>query len=154
MSSLRLITFAILATLAGTAGASGGGGGPPPGAKSEDVSKAERLIKSKKWDEAVKVLQRAVERDDTNADAYNWLGYAERNRGNTDAAFAAYDKALQLDPDHRGAHEYVGEAYLLVNNLEKAREHLAALRSLCGKKCEEYEDLEKAIAAYQAKHAS
>ena len=154
MSSLRLITFAILATLAGTAGASGGGGGPPPGAKSSEVKKAEKLIHAEKWDEAVKVLQRAVERDDTNADAYNWLGYAERHRGNMDAAFAAYDKALQLDPDHRGAHEYVGEAYLLVNNLEKAREHLAALRSLCGKKCEEYEDLEKAIAAYQAKHAS
>jgi hypothetical protein len=27
--------------------------------------------------------------------------------------------ALQLNPRHRGAHEYAGEAYLLVNNLAK-----------------------------------
>ncbi len=156
MSRSRLIMMAVLAAVAGTAAASGGGGGgaPPNGSKSSDVRKAEKLIHAEKWDEAVQVLTRAAAQEPSNPDVFNWLGYAERHRGNMDAAFANYDKALKLDPDHRGAHEYVGEAYLMVNNVEKAKEHLAALRSLCGKKCEEYEDLEKAIAAYQAKHAS
>ena len=50
---------------------------------------------------------------------------------------------------HRGAHEYVGEAYLIVNNLAKAEEHFAALQRICLIPCEEYEDLKKAVAAYR-----
>jgi tetratricopeptide (TPR) repeat protein len=148
----RLATLVLLAAVATVARASGGGGGPPPGAKSADVVKAEKLIQEKKWDEAIQLLQRASEQDSKNADIYNWLGYAERNRGNTDAAFGYYDKALKLDPGHRGAHEYVGEAYLMVGKPDKAKEHLAALEKLCGTHCEEYEDLKKDIDEYAETH--
>ena len=61
--------------------------------------------------------------------------------------------ALQLDPRHRGAHEYIGEAYLMANNLTKAEEHLAALQRICLILCGEYEDLKKAIADYRARAA-
>jgi tetratricopeptide (TPR) repeat protein len=152
MFARHVVVLSILSCLAGTAAAAGGGG-EPPGARSGEVRKAEQLIRAKKWDEAVKVLERAAERDDRNADIYNWLGYAERNRGNTDAAFSYYDKALAIDPKHRGAHEYVGEAYLIVGNVEKAKEHLAALKSLCGTKCEEYEDLRDAIGKWEKNQA-
>ncbi|MDI1272273.1 hypothetical protein [Polaromonas sp.] len=65
--------------------------------------------------------------------------------------FKHYGEALRLNPKHRGAHEYVGEAYLMVGDLAKAKQHLAALDKLCFMPCEEYTDLKKAIAAYEAK---
>jgi tetratricopeptide (TPR) repeat protein len=73
-------------------------------------------------------------------------------RGNLDAAFKYYERALDINPKHRGAHEYVGETYLLANNLPKAEEHLAALDKLCFFSCEEYRDLKAAIADYKEKH--
>jgi tetratricopeptide (TPR) repeat protein len=66
-----------------------------------------------------------------------------------DESFKHYNIALKLDPNHLGAHEYIGVAYLKINQPEKAKEHLAKLEKLCGKKCEEYADLEKALANYK-----
>jgi hypothetical protein len=65
------------------------------------------------------------------------------------AAFKHYEAALRLNPRHRGAHEYVGEAYLLIDNLPKAEEHLAALEKICLVSCEELEDLKRAVADYR-----
>ena len=70
-----------------------------------------------------------------------------------DLAFKHYERALQLNPRHRGAHEYLGEAYLMVNELAKAEAHLSALKTICLIPCEEYTDLEKAIAEYRRKAA-
>jgi tetratricopeptide (TPR) repeat protein len=89
-----------------------------------------------------------------NADIQNYLGYAYRNAGNYEKAFAHYERALKLSPRQRGAHEYVGETYLLVGNLAKAEEHLAALKSICLIPCEEYDDLKAAIANYRGKPGS
>jgi hypothetical protein len=66
-----------------------------------------------------------------------------------DLAFKHYARALQLNPRHRGAHEYVGEAYLMINSLSKAEEHLAALQKICLIPCEEYEDLRKQIEVFR-----
>ena len=56
----------------------------------------------------------------------------------------------RTDPSHhRGAHEYIGVAYLLQGDLPKAKEHLAALDKICLVRCEEYEDLKKEIDAYR-----
>jgi tetratricopeptide (TPR) repeat protein len=76
-------------------------------------------------------------------------GFAYRKSGNLDAAFKHYNEALRLDPRHRGAHEYIGEAYLMQGNLDKAKEHLARLDRLCFFGCEEYDDLKKSIAEYE-----
>ena len=56
---------------------------------------------------------------------------AYRNLTNYDKAFQHYATALKMNPEHRGAHEYVGETYLAVGNLAKAKEHLAALDRIC-----------------------
>ena len=45
--------------------------------------------------------------------------------------FKHYKRSIELNPRHRGAHEYIGEAYLMVNDLPNAEKHLAALRSIC-----------------------
>jgi tetratricopeptide (TPR) repeat protein len=148
------VAIAAVAFLAGPVWAAGGGGGPPAGARSTGLSRAERLIDQEKWDEAVEVLTEEAERDRSNADVFNWLGYAERSRGNTDAAFAHYARALALDPKHRGAHEYVGEAYLMVGDLAKAKEHLARLAKLCRSRCEEYRDLKEHVEEYEERHAT
>ena len=103
-------------------------------------------IKAKEWDKAIGHLSIYVRVDPVNADAQNFLGYAYRNQKKYDLAFRHYGEALRLDPSHKGAHEYIGEAYLQVGNKAKAQEHLAALERLCARRCEEYQDLARAIA--------
>ena len=70
-------------------------------------------------------------------------------QGRLEPAFEHYRRALALNPQHRGAHEYAGEAYLLAGNLAKAEEHLEALRRICLVPCEELIDLEREITAYR-----
>jgi Flp pilus assembly protein TadD len=149
-SLVRLLTVLVLAC--GVAAARGSDS-PPAKPVDPDLAAARKAIDAKDWPEAIRLLERAAVREGSNPDVYTLLGFAERNRGNTDLAFTHYEKALKLDPSHRGAHEYVGEAYLMVGNLAKAEEHLAALDKLCFFSCEEYRDLKKSIAEYKKKHA-
>ena len=114
-----------------------------------DYAAGKKAIESKSWQAAIKLLNSAALRDTRNADIQNYLGYAHRNSGQMEFAFKHYGRALQLNPRHRGAHEYVGEAYLLVDNLPKAEEHLAALHKICLIPCEEYDDLGKKIEVYR-----
>jgi tetratricopeptide (TPR) repeat protein len=95
------------------------------------------------------LLEGVLAHDARNADAYNWLGYATRRDGDAAGAIPIYQKALALDPKHRGAHEYIGDAYLMLGDLGKARQHLATLNSLCFFPCSEYSDLKKAVEAYE-----
>ena len=114
-----------------------------------DYAIGKQAIELKDWNTAIRALSAAAQRNTGNADLQNYLGYAYRNTGRLDVAFKHYERALQLNPQHRGAHEYIGEAYLMVNNLAKAEEHLAALRKICLTPCEEHDDLAKAIADYR-----
>jgi tetratricopeptide (TPR) repeat protein len=81
-----------------------------------------------------------------SADGFNLLGYSLRNQKKYDESLLAYKQALTLDPKHRGAHEYIGIAYVQMGQLDKAKEHLASLDKICPFSCEEYRDLKKAIA--------
>jgi len=114
-----------------------------------DYAAGKKAIEMKDWNAAIKSLSSAALRDTRNADLQNYLGYAYRNSGQMELAFKHYGRALQFNPRHRGAHEYLGEAYLLVDNLAKAEEHLAALQKICLIPCEEYEDLKKKVDAYR-----
>jgi len=113
---------------------------------SADFNLGADAVKAKDWQQAVYHLEIVAKAEPTNADAQNLLGYAYRNQGKYDLAFRHYGEALKIDPKHRGANEYIGEAYVLTGNKAKAQEHLAALERICGKSCEEYQDLAKAIA--------
>jgi hypothetical protein len=62
-----------------------------------------------------------------------------------------YTKALNKEPNHLGANEYMGELYLEMNDLPKAEERLAVLKSACGD-CDEYDDLEDEIDDYKDEH--
>ena len=114
-----------------------------------DYAAGKKALETKDWSAAIKWLSSAALRDTRNADIQNYLGYSYRNSGQMDLAFKHYQRALILNPRHRGAHEYVGEAYLMVKNVAKAEEHLAALRKICLLPCEELDDLRKKIAEYK-----
>ena len=114
-----------------------------------DYTAAVTAIKAESFARAIPLLEGVVARDGTNADAYNWLAYAIRRSGEPARAIPIYQKALAIDPKHRGAHEYIGEAYLTLDDLPKAKEHLATLNSLCFFPCAEYRDLKKAVEAYE-----
>ena len=124
---------------------------PTASASDADYAAGKRAMESKNWPEAAKRFQQAALRDPDNPDLQNYLGYTHRNLKQFDLAFKYYKRAIELEPRHRGAHEYIGEAYLMVNDLPNAEKHLAALRGICLLPCEELEDLEKAVATYKAK---
>ena len=107
-------------------------------------------IDAKDWPKAVDLMTKVVAADAKNADAFNYLGFAQRNSGDYPAALIAYNKALALDPKHKGAHEYLGEAYLKLGDLPKAEAELAALDRLCTFGCAEYTELKNKVAAARA----
>jgi cytochrome c-type biogenesis protein CcmH/NrfG len=143
------------ALLAGAAGGGGGNDNPSWSAKSEDpaVKTAKAALSASDYASAQLSLKVALAADPGNADLHNLYAYSLRKGANPDMdlVFKHYQEALRLDPKHRGAQEYIGEAYLMVNNPAKAKEHLAALDKLCFFGCPEYNELKQAIAAYEAK---
>ena len=74
--------------------------------------------------------------------------------GDLPLAFRHYNHALALNPRHRGAHEYIGEAYLMIANLAKAEEHLALLGRICLIPCEEQAMLAAKIADFRSQGGS
>jgi Flp pilus assembly protein TadD len=122
---------------------------PSPPA-SGDYAAGRKAVEAKDWNGAIKSLRVAAQSDSRNPDVHNLLGYSYRNAGQLDLAFKHYYWTLKLDPRHRGAHEYIGEAYLMADNLAKAEEHVAALTKICGK-CEERDDLVASIERYKAR---
>ncbi len=127
---------------------------PAAAAQDPDFKAGVEAWKAKNWTQVSARMQAVVQREPNNADAWNYLGHAARQSGDLQAAFRHYDRALAIDPRHRGAHEYAGEAWLMAGNPTRAEEHLKALDKLCTLPCEEYTDLKKAIAEYRRKNPS
>lgn len=148
-----LYGLAMLAGLAFTPGVAVAVDDPTPPVSAEHEA-GKRAVAAKDWNGAIQALTAAEKRDTRNADIHNLLGYAYRQSGKLDSAFKHYDRALQLNPRHLGAHEYIGEAYLMANNPAKAEDHLAALKRYCSRVCGERDDLEKAIAEYRRRTAA
>ena len=127
----------------------------PRSVQKERITLAREAIQAQDWKAAIAVLTEAVQVHPGNPELHNLLGYAYRKQATPDLprAFENYRLALRFDPEHRGANEYIGEAYLMDKKPAKAEEHLARLQRICGNTtCEEYQDLAQAIAQYQAKN--
>ena len=127
---------------------------PKPEPKKDAVIESARgAIAQKDWMQAQRILESAISRNSANADYHNLYAYSIRKGANPDMSlvFKHYNEALRLDPQHRGAHEYIGEAYLMVGNLPKAKEHLSSLDKLCFFPCTEFNELKKAVSEYEAK---
>jgi Tfp pilus assembly protein PilF len=128
-------------------------GEPPAETRDPVMEKAAAATKRQDWAGAADVLKSGLATDPNNANYHNLYAYALRKGTNPDMnlVFKHYNEALRIDPKHRGAHEYIGEAYLMVGNVTKAKEHLSALDKLCFFPCVEYTDLKNAIADYEKK---
>lgn len=88
-----------------------------------------------------------------SANVLNYLGYNTRKLGNVDEGIRYYKQALAINPKHRGANEYLGEAYLMKNDLASARRQLGRLASICGVQCDEYKQLAEHISAFRTASA-
>ena len=116
---------------------------------------AEKHIYDNNYDKSLKMLINLAKNDDLGekkADIYNLLGFSYRKSSNPDLdkSYDAYMTALEHDPKHAGAHEYLGELYMMRGDQENAMNMLGKLENLVGKNAKEYKDLLKAINSYQS----
>ena len=112
-----------------------------------DLTSVRAKIKAKDYPAALSELRDMAE-DTQQADVYNLLGFTLRKTGDFKTSLTYYAKALELQPDHKAAHEYLGELYVMTGHVDKAKVRLATIAKICGNtSCEEYKDLAKAIAA-------
>jgi len=141
-------------------GGSGGGGSSAGGGNSGNSSggsqvnlyqQAKKLIDHEQYAKAIPLLQKSIQQKGEYADALNLLGYSNRKLGDMAKAMTYYTKALNKEPKHLGANEYMGELYLELNNLPKAEERLAVLKGACGN-CEQFEELDDKVKDYKKAH--
>ena len=116
---------------------------------------AEKHIDNQSYNKSLKLLKKLTKREDLGtkrADIYNLLGFSYRKLENPDLdkSFAAYMMAIEIDPSHLGAHEYLGELYLMRDQKDKALIILEKLDQLAGSDTEEYGKLKIAIEEYQS----
>src|SRR5829696_7263107 len=104
--------------------------------RDEDYAAGRDAVLKKDWATAVAKLRIAERRNPDSADLHNFLGYSHRNLKQFDLAFKHYKRAIEIDPRHRGAHEYIGEAYLMAGDPAGAQKHLAALKEICLLPCD------------------
>ncbi len=150
-----LIVIGLIIT-AGPAFAAGGGGGGSTKTQPSDptYTQATALIGAGKYGEAIPLLEKVVAAKPQNADALNDLGYSHRKVGQIDEALKYYHRALELQPKHLGANEYLGELYLELGDLPKAEERLAVLDKACFFGCEAYTELKQAINDYKSRQGA
>ena len=153
MNPWKSISIALVLALAASLPLSGSANlGEEESSESKDPNwiEGKKAVEAKEWKRAADLLSKAAAAEPLNADIQNWLGFAQRKQGNLDAAFAAYNKALKLNPSHKAAHEYIGEAYLLTGDVTKAEQHVAELQKLCSPiPCEQLKDLKRAVEEYK-----
>ena len=135
-----------LSLLAGRAGAAPSDEGDEQ-ALSADADYAAGLaaLKTGDYPRALAHFLDALKRFPDAANLHNELGYTFRKLDRLEKAFEHYKRALAIDPRHRGAHEYIGEAYLMQGDVASAERHLEALRSICTLPCDEMRDLQDAV---------
>ena len=156
MSMLRrtpaiALTLGLLAALPVGLDHQGWAAGTSTGASTSDPAdydNAVAAVKAGHYDQAIPLLQKVVAASPQNPDALNWLGFSYRKTGATGQALVYYQKALDLQPKHLGANEYMGELYLELKDLPKAEERLAVLKQTC-LTCEEYTELKEKIEQFK-----
>jgi Flp pilus assembly protein TadD len=109
------------------------------------MREARAALAASQWRQAIDLLRVHVHAYADDADAHNLLGYSLRQLGHYIDAQAAYERALQLDPSHQGAHAYMGELMLTQGRRDRALFHLTQLEQICQGNCAEYMQLKNAI---------
>lgn len=153
-----LTAFAVVAMLAsGAAYAAGSSSTTTTTSATLDFPKAKKLVDVRNFTAAIPLLHKIVKSQPKNADAWNLLAFSNRKLGKFDVALQQYQKALQIQPTHKGANEYLGELYLKVGDLPKAQERLTVLNDMCTDGfvgCEEFNELKEKVAKFIAAKGS
>ena len=124
--------------------------------KVSDYTKAKNLIKAakkyekkgkiekaqKRYTKAQKLLLKSNEQKPLQADTLNYLGFTTRKLGDYDGGEKFYLQGLEIEPNHNGINEYLGELYVATNRMDMAKERLEVLKT-CN--CEEYAELKEII---------
>ena len=110
-----------------------------------DLASIRAKIKARNFEAALTELMPMLQTHQ-HADVYNLMGFSLRKTGDFKQAYTFYRKALEYDPEHKSALEYLGELYVETGRIDEARAHVALLQKLCPRGCEELTDLEQAIA--------
>ena len=143
-----ILAAAVTLGLAATALAAGSSSQSTRPAPQTTYSKAVASVKAGNYERALQLLQKVVDKKPRNADAWNYIGFSHRHLKNYDMSLTAYEKALSINPKHKGALEYLGELYVQTGEIEKAKAQLSRLDKVCGFfGCEEYDDLKATIEA-------
>ena len=123
---------------------------------SSDYTKAKNLIKAakkyekkgkiekaqKRYAKAQKLLLKSNKKKPLQADTLNYLGFTTRKLGDYEKGEEFYLQGLQIEPDHNGINEYLGELYIATNRMDLAKKRLNVLKS-CN--CKEYKQLKEII---------
>ena len=124
--------------------------------KMSDYTKAKNLIKAakkyekkgkvekaqKRYAKAQKLLLKSNKKKPLQADTLNYLGFTTRKLGDYEKGEEFYLQGLQVEPNHNGINEYLGELYIATNRMDLAKERLNVLKS-CN--CKEYNQLKEII---------
>ena len=102
-------------------------------------------IDQKNYINAVAHLNLLSKEQSDNADAFNLLGYSHRKLKQYAVAERFYKRALTIDPEHKGALEYLGELYVETNRFDLARQQLSKLDQVCWFSCKEYRLLKRRL---------
>jgi len=108
--------------------------------KYEKKGKTEKA--EKKYAKAQKLLIKSNDKKPLQADTLNYLGFTTRKLGNYEGGEKFYLQGLQIEPNHNGINEYLGELYVATNRMDMAKERLEVLKT-CN--CEEYDELKEII---------
>ena len=102
-----------------------------------------KLEKAKKrYKKAQKLLLRSNSKKPNQADTLNYLGFTTRKLGDYENGEKYYLQGLEIEPNHVGINEYLGELYVATNRLNLAKERLKILEN-CN--CKEYTQLKEVI---------
>ena len=106
----------------------------------EKKGKTEKAIK--RYEKAQKLLIKSNKKKPLQADTLNYLGFTTRKLGDYENGEKYYLLGLEINPNHVGINEYLGELYVVTNRLDLAKERLKVLENC---KCEEYDELKEII---------
>ena len=109
--------------------------------KYEKKGKIEKA--NKRYEKAQKLLLKSNNKKPLQADTLNYLGFTTRKLGDYEKGEKYYLMGLEIEPNHNGINEYLGELYIVTNRIDLAKERLKVLES-CN--CEEYNELKEIIA--------
>jgi len=108
--------------------------------KYEKKGKTEKA--QKRYAKAQKLLLKSNDKKPLQADTLNYLGFTTRKLGNFEGGEKFYLQGLEIEPNHNGINEYLGELYVATNRMDMAKERLEVLKA-CN--CEEYDELKEII---------